>query len=209
MLPKKINDIFKEYAEDEYNLHVIRTDYSATIFSIDLALDIQDINDKGAISQEWKIEITGHVKNQISFDSFSLIEIKKTHPLLWEFTDTQCQLYFSGLCKDPTKLFFDLYLTHKRLFGAHQCFNVSFGEDTSYFKLFQYSNGLLTQGSKKLMEIYADCLKRNGLDFTIIGERSPSYWNGEQFIAEDQDLRILFLGETYIIAKDFSFVQQG
>src|SRR5690606_40473989 len=71
-------------------------------------------------------------------------------------------------------LFFDLYATHKKLFGKHQFFNIFFGEETPNFKSFQYSNGLLTQGSKKLMEKYAYCLKQNGLDFTIIGERPRS-----------------------------------
>lgn len=58
------------------------------------------------------------------------------------------------------------------------------------------------------MEIYTDCLKQNGLDFTIIAERPAKYWDGEQVILEDTDLKILFLGDTYIIAKSFSFVQQ-
>ena len=136
------------------------------------------------------------------------MEIKEDHPLLWEFTDTQCQLYFTGQCNDPAKLFFDLYATHKRLFGKHQCFNIPFGEEKPYFKPLQYSNGLLTQGSKKLMEKYADCLKKNGLNFSIIGERPATYWDGEQFIEEDTDLKVLFLRDTYVIAKDFYFAHQ-
>ena len=207
MLPKELDVIFEEYTEDDYNLYVTKADYSGDIFLIDFALDVQDINDKGEINQKWTIEAAGHRKNHVSFDFADLVEIKDDHPLLWEFTDTQCQLYFTGQCKDPAKLFYELYATHKNLFGKHKCFNISFGEETPYFKPFQYSNGLLTQGSKKLMEKYADCLKLNGLDFSIIGERPAKFWDGEQYVEEDGNLKVLFLGDTYVIAKDFSFVQ--
>jgi hypothetical protein len=208
VLPKELDDIFEEYTEDDYNLYVTKADYSGDIFLIDFALDVQDINDKGEINQKWTVQASGHRKNHVSFNFAPFIEIKEDHPLLWEFTDIQCQLYFTGQCKDLAKLFYDLYLTHKRTFGRHQCFNISFGEETTYFKPFQFSNGLLTQGSKKLMELYADCLKQNGLDFNFIGERQAKFWDGEQYILESQDLKIVFLGDTYIIAKDFSFVRR-
>lgn len=208
MLPEELNEIFEEYAEDEYNLYITKFDYSEDNFVIDFVLHVQNINDMGAFRQNWTIRATDHRKDHISFDSADFIKIKDDHPLLWEFTDTQCQLYFTGQCKDPTKLFYDLYVTHKRTFGRYQCFNISFGEETTYFKPFQYSNGLLTQGSKKLMELYADCLKLNDLDFTIIGERPAKFWNGEQYTLESGGLKVLFLGDTYIIAKDFSFVLQ-
>lgn len=208
MLPKELDEIFEEYTEDDYSLYVTKADYSGEVFLIDFALDVQDINDKGEINHKWTIEAAGYRKNHVSFGFADFVEIKDDHPLLWEFTDTQCQLYFTGQCKDPAKLFYDLYATHKKLFGKHQCFNISFGEETPYFKPFPYSNGLLTQGSKKLMEKYADCLKLNGLDFSIIGERPAKVWDGEQYIEEDGNLRVLFLGDTYVIAKDFTFVLQ-
>jgi hypothetical protein len=208
VLPKELKDIFNEFDEDDFDLYITRADFSGDSFILDFALTVQDINERGGISQKWTIEAVGHRKNHVSFDFADFMEIKDDHPLLWEFTDTQCQLYFTGECKEPAKLFYDLYATHKRLFGRHQCFDIFFGEETPYFKPFQYSNGLLTQGSKKLMEKYADCLKQNELDFSIIGERPAKYWDGEQFIEEDANLKVLFLGDTYVIAKEFSFVQQ-
>ena len=208
MLPKKLEDIFSEFDEDDFNLYITKADYSGDNFLVDFELTVQDINERGGISQKWTIEAIGHRKNHVSFDFAPFMEIKDDHPLLWEFTDTQCQLYFTGECKDPAKLFYDLYVTHKRMFDKYQYFNISFGEETTCFKPFQYSNGLLTQGSKKLMELYGNCLIRNGLDFTIIGERQAKYWDGDQYILESQDLKVLFFGDTYIVAKDFSFVQE-
>jgi hypothetical protein len=58
------------------------------------------------------------------------------------------------------------------------------------------------------MEQYAECLKKNGLTFSIIGERPAQYWENGQFFEENTNLKVLFIGNTYIIAKDFNFVLQ-
>lgn len=208
MLPKELDDIFQEYSKDDFNLCITKVDYSTNDFIIDFLLDIQDINDKGQIIQEWTITAVGHRKNNLSFDFEPSIEIKDDHPLLWEFYDTQCELYYNGQCKNLPKLFYDLYKIHKEVFGDYKCFNIPFGESTTYFKPFQFDSGLLTEGSKKLMVKYANCLKQNGLDFTIIGERPAKYWNGIEFIIESENLKVLFFGKGYIIAKDFSFMRQ-
>jgi len=209
VLPKEINDIFEEYSEDEYSLYVTKVDYSGSNFIINFTLDVQNINDKGAFMQMWSIEATKHMKNHISFDSAQMIKFKDDHPLLWEFTDIQCELYFSGDCKDTPKLFYDLYHTHEKLFDKHQNFNITFGEQTSNSKRFQYNNGLLAIGSKKLMKLYAECLKKNGLDFTIIAEHYAKHWNGQRFISEPNNLKILLLGDTFVIAENFSFEKLG
>lgn len=208
MLPKELDDLFDEYTSDDYLLYVTRVEDITDNFIIDFALDVQNINDKGAIFQRWRIEAVGHRKNHVSFDFAPFIDIKADHPLLWEFTDTQCQLYYNGQCDEPTKVFYDLFMAHKQAFGKYHCFDISFFEDTAYFKPFQYSNGLLTEGSKKLMVQYGGCLERNGLAYSIISEREPKYWNGEQYIQESKNLKILFMGKTYIIAEDFFFTKQ-
>ena len=207
MLPKDLDDIFQEYSEDDFNLCITKVDYSTDNFIIDFLLDVQNINDKGSIIQEWTITAVGHRKNNLSFDFEANIEIKNYHPLLWEFHDTQCELYYSGQCKDVSKLFYDLYIIHKQVFGDYKCFDISFGERINYFKPFQFDSGLLTKGSKKLILKYANCLKQNGLDFTIIGERPAKFWNGTEFIIESEDLKVLFFGKGYVIAKDFSFMR--
>jgi hypothetical protein len=208
VLPKELEEIFEEYSEDDYNLCITRVDYSTENFTVDFLLAVDNVDDKGAINQSWTITASGHRKNKLSFDYEPSIEIKSEHPLLWEYNDTQCQLYFNGQCKDVPKLFYDLYTVHKANFDRFKCFNISFGEGTPYFKPFHYSNGLLTEGSKNLMLEYAECLKHNGLDFSILGERPASYWDGEKYVPETGDLKVLFFGKGFIIAKDFAFVRQ-
>ena len=208
MLPKDLDNIFEEYTEDDYKLFVTRADYAADKFNLDFVLEIQDINDEGAVFQKWAVEAIGHRKNRVSFGYCDFLKILEDDPLLWEFTDVQSELYFNGQVNDPVRLFFDLYVLHKKLFEAYQSFNIHYGEDTPYFKQFQYSNGLLTKGPKRLMEHYANCLKQNGLGYSIVGDWRPTYWDGEKHIPEPQDLKVLLLGDTYIIAESFSFVRQ-
>ena len=207
MLPKEINAIFEEYSEDDYDLWVTKVDNSSDDFVFDFLLEVQNINDNGPITQEWSIIAVGHRVSKLTFGFESTLEIKEDHPLLWEYTDTQCQLYYSGHCNDIPKLYYDLYKTHIQLFRNYKHFDLSFGENISQYKPFQYDSGLLSQGSKKLMLQYADCLKKNGLDFTIIGERPATYWNGHEYLLQNKDLKILFFGDDYMIAKEFSFVQ--
>jgi hypothetical protein len=204
MLPKGLTTILEEYYEDnDRNFYVLKADYSSDIFSLDFIFEGQDANEKGSLFQNWAIDATGYIKSKIIFESGSSIQLLNNHPLLWEFTDTQCDLYFTGQCQSPEKLFYSLYKVHKELFGNYRSFDISFGE--SSFQPFQFTNGLLTSGPKMLMEKYGACLKENGMDFNITNERPPQYWNGFEYSSEIKDLKVFLIGETYVIAEEFSF----
>lgn len=92
------------------------------------------------------------------------IKIENENPLLWEFNDIQSELYFKGECINPSKLFYELYIIHKRVYKSYQHFAISFGNDFDISSRFRYANGFLTKGPGKLLEIYAECLKQNGLE---------------------------------------------
>jgi hypothetical protein len=55
------------------------------------------------------------------------------------------------------------------------------------------------------LEKYGECLRKNGLDYNILGERPGKFWNRRQHIVESEDLKVLFIGSTFVIAKDFVF----
>lgn len=209
VLPENIKRIFEDYTEDDYKLFVTGVDYVTDKFNLDFFLDVEGINDKDAILQNWTIEVVGHRKSQVTFGYCKFLKLIENDPLLWEFTDFQCELYFNGHIKDPAKLFYELYLIHKKLFKGYKSFDVSFCGDTEYFKQFQYSNGLLAKGSKNLMEHYAECLKQNGIDYSTVGDRRPTYWDGNKHIPEKDNLKLLLLGRTFVIAENFSFVQNN
>jgi hypothetical protein len=74
-----------------------------------------------------------------------------------------------GLCQDVPKLFYQIYHTHKSLFGNYQLLDIPSLEEKYNLKPLQYSSGLLAKGPQKLMEQYAVCLTQNGLDYSFAG----------------------------------------
>jgi hypothetical protein len=204
MVPQELRDILGGRDDDDFDFYIRKVAHHGEKFVIDLHL--QYVNDHNeTVYQTWTIEAFGHRTNRISFEFIPFIDIQEEHPLLWEFTDIQCQLYFSGTCQNPSKLFYDLYHSHKATFKRYSCFNMQFTDENGQYDRFKYSSGLFAKGSKKLMQLYAGCLRENGLDFTIIGERPPTYWEEDGFVPKRKDLKVLFLGDTYIIATAFFF----
>jgi hypothetical protein len=204
VLPKELENIFEEYTEDDYSLFLIKATAEPE-FSFDFQLQVQDINQKGEISQTWTVETVGYRKCQLFFGWADFLKISTDNPLLWEFTDTHGELYFSGKIKNPEKLFVDLYKTHKTLFGKYQSLYLPFSEEALSSGNVPYSNGQIAKGSRKLLEHYASCLKQNGLNYSIVGEWRSTVWDGFKNVPESQDLQVLFLGDTYVIAEKFNF----
>lgn len=206
MIPEELNEIFKKYDHEDFDLSVTKIEYSPDelriVFSFESKIDQFDFN------QNWELQVVGDRKNKISFDFGSAIRIVEDHPLLWEFKDTQCELYFNGRCSNPALLFVDLYKIHLDLFGSYKHFETN-THAYNFYALLQAENGMLAQGPKKLLVKYAECIKNHGMDFSIIGERPPSYWNGKEYIRVAEDIKILFVTDTdgFIIAQDFIFTR--
>lgn len=207
MLPYELEKLANS-DENDIGLNITNVEYSTLNPIISFSLKINGYDETPSTLEHWTVEAIACRKKFICFDYTSNIKIETEHPLLWEFTGIQCSLYYTGWCNDAPKLFFDLYMAHKQIFGNTQCFNVHFNIEKTYPRLSAYSNGLLTSGPKRLMEVYAQCLRNNGLDYTLIGERPAKYWDGEQYIVEEEGLKVLFIGDTFVIAKDFVFKQQ-
>ena len=202
MVPEELDDIFSRFSEHYLYIYIKKVEHDTTDFIIDITAEVR--HNTEPIFQKWTITAKNHRRNRIFFESASSISIAADHPLLWQFTDIQCQLYFSGECRDVPKLFYDLYHVHQDVFGRYDCFDMEAAEET-YKKPFQYTSGYLTQGPKTLMEMYGECLRQNGMDYSAIEDRQPTYWDGQQYVPELKDLEILFIGDTYVIAEDFLF----
>jgi hypothetical protein len=204
--PKELLDIFNKYGEDDFSLVIIKADFATEPIIVEVAISVQAFNDNETINRKWTIQIHGHRKSKLSFDLASSFDIKEDHPLLWEFNDTLCDLYFNGQCTDPAKLFVDLYKINASLFGNYIPVETFFNKTGDIYKLLNASSGLLAKGSRKLLTIYGSCLEQYNLKHSIIGERQPSYWDGQQFVPERGNAKVLFIGDSYIIADKFVFM---
>jgi len=204
VLPKELENIFEEYTEDDYSFFLSKANAERE-FGFDFQLQVQGINEKDEISQTWTVETVGYRKSQLFFGWADYLKISTDSPLLWEFTDTHSELYFSGKVKNPEKLFVDLYKTHKSLFRKYQSLYLPFSEEALCSGDVPYSNGQIAKGPRKLLEHYATCLKQNGLNYSIVGEWRPTVGDGFENVSNSEDLQVLFLGDTYVIAEKFIF----
>ena len=202
LLPKKLIAVLEKYGERDRNLYITKINWLEDGLTLDIVINLQD-NNEGLISQYWTINAINSKGNRISFESATFIELKNDDPLLWEFTGIQCQLYYSGHCANQAKLFFDLYTTHKKIFGTYIDFEIPVALQAP----FKYTSGLLTQGPRNLMEEYATCLRQNGMEASIIVDSSRQAWSNQQFDPAEQNLKVLFIGNSYVIADNFLFTQ--
>lgn len=201
MLPREIEEIFEKYSVENYAFNLKGADYSDNTITLSFEITFTD-NDES--TQEWIVNGIEHRKNKIIFGTTDFIEIFEESPLLWEFTDIQSELYYSGKINEPEKLLYELFMIHKKLFNEYKQFELFPGEYEHNFKPFQYDSGLLAKGPRKLLQQYADYLQSSDINYSIIGERLPTYWNGVEHI-DETSLKLLLFGDSYIVAKDFLF----
>ncbi|HTI90884.1 MAG TPA: hypothetical protein VL727_09855 [Puia sp.] len=200
MIPEELNKIFETFYEDELDISITKVEFCENILTIDFTLtSISTEEEVAENDKRWTMQTVGHKKNKISFDKGSDIRIEEDHPLLWEFKDIQCELYFNGQGPNPDKLHFELYKLHFGLFRNYIPAETYFNAWYSY-DLLKANNGLLARGPKRLLMKYAECLQNNGVDFSILDGRTKPENNPIVLSMEDTD--------TYIIAEDFSFWRQ-
>ena len=209
MLPEELSKIFEQYDYEDFNLGITNVALDSDIFTAKFEIQSAGVGDLDPLDTKWILTATGYRESRITFDYAANILISSEHPILWKYIDTQCELYFNGQCPDIGKFFADIYDIHYELFESYTPFE-SYLNARHLYPLMEANNGLLARGPKKLLTRYAERLKDCGVDFSIIGERGATYWDGKSFIPESKDLKALFFSETgtYIVATGFQFQMQ-
>jgi hypothetical protein len=189
MLPKALTEIFEsvDYADCNFSFHNIdlSTDFLKVEFSIN---DTEGSNEKVIVL----MIISGKTDYFIAKnDNSGYSHLETEHPLLWRFSDTQCELYISGKTKASKELAFDLFNIHYSLFGHY----ISF--EPGILTTLNNRHGLLQKGSKFLLRMYADKINEYGIKTSIISELQPA--------KTSSNLKILFLGDSYFIGDNFDF----
>ena len=190
--------MLENYEAEDINVTITKTDFSskAPLFYL---LITQPDNP----NQDWVLEVTGHTASQINFNTiqkYSTIELNDNNSLLLQYTDIQCELYFNSSTTELDNLLLELNQISFRFYDLYQCSIIYFDN------LYRTRNGLLAKGSKTLLLQYAEVLNKFKISYNIIGERTPTYWDGFKH-ASTEELKILILKDSYIIGKDFIFNQ--
>jgi len=189
MLPKGLTEIINsvDYADCDFSFRNINlsTEFLKVEFSIN---DTEGSNRKVVVL----MTVSGKTDFFIAKnDNSGYSHLENEHPLLWRFSDKQCELYITGQTKATKELAFDLFNIHHSLFSHY----ISF--DPGILTTLNNGHGLLQKGSKLLLKMYAGKLNDYGIKTSIISELQPD--------KKLSDLKILFLGSSYFIGDSFEF----
>ncbi|MES2766162.1 MAG: hypothetical protein V4642_09855 [Bacteroidota bacterium] len=170
----------------DYDVRILKTEFLPELLKIEFSVDNIDNSD----AKKFELKVYGIVNYHITenYDESSQFYIEEDHPLLWQYTDTQCELYVTGSADSFKELFFDLLSIHFSLFESYIPFNPASAI------VLEKGFGLFQRGSKKLLKIYAEKLQSYGIQTSIV----------ENYTKESK-LAVLFLGNSYFIAESFDF----
>lgn len=191
MLPESLHNILTAVNYPEFDLNILKLDATADPLRIECV-----IRDTESSNDQTKVLLTTYRWKDFHLNAGSLytsnIQLKDNHPLLWEFTDTQCELYITAVAPEQVgKIAFDLLQIQNDVFGKYQL------QDFLHLSILTQGYGLIKKGSKKLLTAFATSLQKNGVSANLIGDIEPS--------EENQLLKILFVGQSYFIAENFEF----
>ena len=96
-------------------------------------------------------------------------------------------------------LFGDLYLNHQKYFGNFLPLGHTLGGSYAMICSNGDNFGLFSRGTKKILDVYFDCLKRAGTDPYFVAQYGPQ--------VEDLDSKLLIIGGCYFVGKAFSFTK--
>lgn len=203
ILPKELEEIIDtgEF-EDDGGIKITSLGYFADNLKVGFSLDSGD-EDKP--NQLWELQIDGLRDQKIVVDWANNLEFYSDHFLLWEFSRNHTSLYFKRKANNPDKFIADIFKTHRAVF--EKWFDVEKYISSFLFGLCNESNGLFANGPKEILDYYYRVLKRNNTEPYYYGSTEPKKWDGEQWVVEDKDLKLLIMGDSYFVGKKFTFQQ--
>jgi hypothetical protein len=194
MIPRQILEIADRYPEDQYSFSITKIEQTGETVVLEFLLIVHEFQTLPSIQQLWTVEIMGYITGNVQLSNVNRMQLKTEHPLLWEYTDTQCELFFSGECESLEKLFYSLYNSHESIFRGLVPFN-TFINYPVFRDLFMYTNGQMAKGPKKLLQEYGICLQLHGMKYSLVGGYQP----------DPPHPVLLLMGDSYIIAEVFTF----
>jgi hypothetical protein len=205
VLPKRLTDILNDHDPGDIAISITKIDFETNNLNFVIKISGFGYNDEDNYEYRWTVNTVHYRTSKFSLDFACSIYITDTHPLLWQFSDKQSELYFNGICSDADRLFLDLYKAHNACFEGLIDFEETINQPDNFEPLLKSRNGLLASGPNKLMNMYADVLSKHNMSSSIIGDRVPTFWDGEKHVLETGKAKVLFIDNSYIVADDFEF----
>lgn len=204
VLPDKLQRILENFDPEDTLIIIERIEFegSELFLKIKVSAAVHELDPE---TLELTLRTVRYRSSRLIMKNADAIEISFNSPLLWNYSDIQSALYFNGVCSDPHGLFVDLYNVHETIFGNLQHFNDTLNMGSNFEHLLNSGYGLLAKGPKALLTKYSMVLASYGISHSLVDTSIPKYWDGETRIPESGDAKILFIGDSYIIADKFIF----
>lgn len=195
-----------DYDEDG-GLTVRAIKYLDNELHFDFALYVGDLEENE--TQYWQLQVKNYRDSKIDIDNLGgYFNFYSDHFLLWEFMDSETELYFKKRTENPERLLADIYTIHNSVF--ENCITIEkFLNGNNLLTICDSDSGLFGRGPKRILKYYFDCLQKAGKEPYFFGDYIPKKWDGEKWIPEDSNLKVAILGGTYFIGQDFKFIRQN
>ncbi|MDN3019915.1 hypothetical protein PH210_27615 [Paenibacillus sp. BSR1-1] len=153
------------------------------------------------IQEEWKIVCENNGTHRFEFEVVEEWEIFSDHELLWDYNKEYVSIYFNGKTNSTTDVIGELYKAHYNNTEGY----IPFGEYINHLvyridKLLDGGIGLFAYGPLNLLDSYRNVLTKYGYKTNVY----PLNYRNEKDYKKDTDYKLLVMGNSYVVAKNFS-----
>lgn len=192
---KSIEDIVGEY--DDHNFtSLLNVDWSFEgSVQITFRLNFDDWTEGG--QQIWKCTGTGYLDSRVNKDpSFVDMRVSSDDPLIWITDENRSSIHFTDNKADPDQLKAAFAETHTKLLDVWVEQNLFVNKMNNHLGILESKFGQFAEGPTRIMEVYADVLKRFNVKHKLLPGRVQK---------TEKDRKVFCIGASFFIAEDFTF----
>lgn len=150
----------------------------------------------GEAKENWEIRCSEVLSYQLSGGYAAILDLVNDHPLLWEFKQENVSAFFYGVPENIQGAITALYEVHESLFNSHISFARYVHGISPLSQLLSTGGGLLARGPIELLKQYQAKLSLFGTQVSICSAEKPIY--------DADEIKLLWIGSSYIIGKQWS-----
>jgi hypothetical protein len=166
--------------------------------------------------ETWSVTFGQERANRIQLGWCDVLTFGDEHPLLWPHLGERADLYFSKRPPDPAAAIGMLWQRHQHETDGWLPFERFLNPVMAPGALLDAGDGLLAAGPTRLLNAYGEVLNSLGVPWSLAGQYLAKYWRpasealmaGGEWVVEDQPLKALILGESYVVAARFAATRQ-
>ncbi len=190
---KSIEDILGDH-DEHYVTYLLKVDWSnADDVVIEFRLDYED----GEGQQVWKCTGAGYLDSRVNNDpSFVDMRISSDDPLIWITDENRSSIHFTDNNANPDQLKVAFVDIHTKLLDVWVEQDLFVNKQSNHLGILESKFGKFAEGPTRIMEVYAEVLKRFNVKHNLLGGRVQK---------TEKNRKVFCLGASFFIAEDFTF----